>query len=573
VARLSQTALRATHRRLAEVLEASGRANAEALATHFEGAGEAARAGAYYGSAAARATEALAFDRAARLYRKALELRPGDAAAQRSLRSRLAEALANAGRGGEAAAEYLAAGGDAPASEALDLRRRAALQLLITGRFDDGLGVLRQVLAAVGMRWPATPRRALLSLLLRQCWLWVRGVRFRERAEDQVPPRELLRLDVAWSAMIGVSLIDTIRGATFGTQGLLLALQAGEPSRVARALAGEAAHLAVQGGRPRARARELLQTADDLVQRHAGAYGTGFVAMVRGMMAYFSEQWRASLEHCRRAAEVFRQQCVGAWWEWDTTQVIYLSSLTCLGEVAELTRLLPGMQSEARERGDLYALTTAQGNYVRPLVQLAADEAPAARGELTEVMRPWSRQGFHLQHTVSTYRMVEIDLYQGDVSAARERAVALWSDFTASLLGRVQHLQILVGHVLARSALAAALVTSHREPLLRAAERSARRLQGVGMGSSGALAKLVRAGVRSTRQDVAGAASLLAEAVNEFDGLGMGLFAAAARRRRGALLGGDEGRRLIADADSWMAGQQIRNPARMTAMLVPGFRE
>jgi hypothetical protein len=43
---------------------------------------------------------------------------------------------------------------------------------------------------------------------------------------------------------------------------------------------------------------------------------------------------------------------------WDTAQVIYASSLTRLGELAELTRLSPGLLNEGRERGDRYALTT-----------------------------------------------------------------------------------------------------------------------------------------------------------------------------------------------------------------------
>ena len=36
-------------------------------------------------------------------------------------------------------------------------------------------------------------------------------------------------------------------------------------------------------------------------------------------------------------------------------------------------------------------------------------------------------------------------------------------------------------------------------------------------------------------------------------------------------IGGDDGRKLIARADSWMASQMIRDPARMAAMLAPGF--
>jgi hypothetical protein len=51
----------------------------------------------------------------------------------------------------------------------------------------------------------------------------------------------------------------------------------------------------------------------------------------------------------------------------------------------------------------------------------------------------------------------------------------------------------------------------------------------------------------------------------------MKLFAALARRRRGAIVGGDEGRALIAATDARMRAQKIVNPPRMAAMLTPGF--
>ena len=62
-------------------------------------------------------------------------------------------------------------------------------------------------------------------------------------------------------------------------------------------------------------------------------------------------------------------------------------------------------------------------------------------------------------------------------------------------------------------------------------------------------------------------------AAEGFEACGMELFAAATRRQLGRLLGGDEGRTLIARADTWMAGQAIRRPDRMTACLAPGFEE
>jgi hypothetical protein len=62
----------------------------------------------------------------------------------------------------------------------------------------------------------------------------------------------------------------------------------------------------------------------------------------------------------------------------------------------------------------------------------------------------------------------------------------------------------------------------------------------------------------------------LADAEAGLTALDMALHAAAVRRRRGGLIGGAEGRELIASADAAMRAQQIRNPARRTAMFLPG---
>jgi hypothetical protein len=51
----------------------------------------------------------------------------------------------------------------------------------------------------------------------------------------------------------------------------------------------------------------------------------------------------------------------------------------------------------------------------------------------------------------------------------------------------------------------------------------------------------------------------------------MSLYAAAARRRLGEMIGGDRGRQLVAQAEEWMTKQQIKNPARMMNLLAPGF--
>ena len=65
---------------------------------------------------------------------------------------------------------------------------------------------------------------------------------------------------------------------------------------------------------------------------------------------------------------------------------------------------------------------------------------------------------------------------------------------------------------------------------------------------------------------------MLRDAIGGFEASDMALYAAAARRCLGLVVGGDEGRALVRDADAWMTGEAIKNPAQMTATLAPGWR-
>jgi eukaryotic-like serine/threonine-protein kinase len=176
--KLDKESLRGHHGRLAAVLEASGRANPEALAVHFQGAGDRGKASQYAQSAAEQASAALAFERAARLYRLALDLRSGQPGETRDLQVKLGEALSNAGRGEEAAKAYLRATDGAAITEKLEWQRRAAAQLLMSGHIDQGLVVIRKVLDSVGMRLAPAPWRALLSLLIGRARVRLRGLTF-----------------------------------------------------------------------------------------------------------------------------------------------------------------------------------------------------------------------------------------------------------------------------------------------------------------------------------------------------------------------------------------------------------
>jgi hypothetical protein len=60
-------------------------------------------------------------------------------------------------------------------------------------------------------------------------------------------------------------------------------------------------------------------------------------------------------------------------------------------------------------------------------------------------------------------------------------------------------------------------------------------------------------------------------ALDGLDAAGMALYAAAARARLAALDGGEAAEATAAKAVAWLAGQGVKRPERMIAMLAPGF--
>jgi hypothetical protein len=107
----------------------------------------------------------------------------------------------------------------------------------------------------------------------------------------------------------------------------------------------------------------------------------------------------------------------------------------------------------------------------------------------------------------------------------------------------------------------------------RIAAHDARRIAREHTPSSDSFALLVRAALAHLDGDASLAVDRLTGAAAAFDRAGMQLFAAVARRRLGALMGAARGGAMIRQADDWMAAQQVRNPAAMTRLLAPGFRD
>jgi hypothetical protein len=446
------------------------------------------------------------------------------------------------------------------------------MQFLISGHIDRGLDTLRVVLEAVGMTLPRTPRRALLLLLLSRGLLRLRGLHFRPRDASEISAADLTRIDVCWSAGIGLSNVDWIRGADFQTRGLILALRAGEPYRVARALAVEAAQTATAGvSRTKATAR-LLHMAGALARSSGDPYALGMVALAEGVSAYLETRWADALAACDRSGALFRDRCTGVAWELDTAHAYALWALSQLGRWAELSRRFPVLIKEARERGDLYAEMNLSTNSLS-IVRIAADEPGTAHEEMRQVMGQWSRAGYHIQHNDLVWAIVQTDLYQGNGMAAWDELLRHWPTLARSLLLRVQFIRVTMWGLRARCAIAAASArgSSDRAKYLHAAARDAARLRRERLPWADAQARMAQAGAAALSGRNLEAAGLLREAAAVFRGCEMALCAAVADRRLGTLLGGDEGRSLVQRADAVLASESVRLPARVADMFAPGF--
>jgi hypothetical protein len=556
------------HRRLAVTLEASEERDSDALAVHWQGAGEARKAAEYAAVAAAQAAKALAFDHAADLYATVLELIAADDPRRQLIETLRGDALMRAGRGGQAAAAYLAAAQSAEPSQRLELQRRATEQLLISGHVDQGLEVARSLLGAVGIRCPETPRRTLLSLLLHRAQCRLRGFGFRERDESKIPEGDLVRIDTCWSMCMGLSMVDPIRAADFAAHFLLLALPSGERGRIARALVLYGAHKAAVQPDSR-QARELLEAGEDLAQQTGNTHALGLARLTVGATALYQGRWKEALKLCDEADQIFREQCTGVAWQTATAQAHSLQSLFWLGELGEFSDRVPPLVREAQLRGNLYA--GALFLVWDVLSWLVRDDPERARQAVTEGGRHWeqSSTGFQLQRMFQLVAESLADIHAGGGRTAWSRIQQQWSAIRRSLVFRIHHPRF---HMLWLHA-ASALTAGSDKALLQEAERDARGLDHLNTIASNPISCAIRAAIAAKRGQAEVSLRLLATATAGFEAAGMALHAAAMRRRRGKIVGGEEGRVLVQAAEAFMQRQKIVNPERMTAILAPGFRD
>ncbi|MCC7538371.1 MAG: AAA family ATPase [Deltaproteobacteria bacterium] len=555
----------ATHLAIAQELERASPEEVERLAHHYLEGRDRVRAMRHVESAAQRAATALAFDRAVVLYRRALDLVPEER--RRDVSLALADALANAGHGRESA-ELFRRGAETAASadETLALSRRAAEQYLRSGHIDEGLAVVNELLARVGTELPRTPARALASVIFRRAQIALRGLRFEERPVERIPPQELATIDVLWTVGNGLGAVDMVRAADFQARHLLGALRAGEPYRIARALAWEGVLNVIEGGSARKKGIGLIATARSIAERIGHRHALAWASSGEAIVAWCEARWKDALPASERAIAEFREQPIRSDWEATSmTSLWWLPTMYFLGDLQAFRIGTRDCLEDARRRGDLYA-TTCVSLYCSPLVHLADDRPEEARREARAAIERWStRHGWQLQHWMEWIAQMQIATYEGRAGGITDDIVRGSQLSERAMLLRQENIALITLQARARAWMAAAVERDSPE-LCKKAESDAKelgRLNRFGV----AVAAGVRGALAAQRGDAATARAQLEAAARMYRELGMKLHAAAATVTIGRLVGGDEGRAISEPALLEMARLGARNPTRMSQLL------
>ncbi len=569
---MDDAAVRACHRALALAAEAVAPDNADHLASHWVEAGDAERAFKHLRDAARAADAKLAFDRAAGLYGIALDL--ADTPEDRlTLGQALGDALANAGRPGDAATAYNDAAAGADGLMRVELRQCAANQWLRGGYIDEGLEAIREVLAALGVRMPRSTLGSMISLRYYRFRVRRKGLVFTERHPESISRTEQMALRAFYSIVDGLTHIQMIRGMEFTYRLVLEALHLGDIRHIAVSLTYMATvDLATDATRLR-QSRRLFAEADALARRTQDPRILAMTHRMRGPTALFIGDWQSCIDEVSDTLNQLKDHCIGIQREVTTLRWWLCQALLQKGRFRQLQEKTDRYLVEATNLGDKYAVMMYRCGV--NLLCLARDLPEIAERDIEDALSGWSESDYTIQHALHLIARCQQHQYNG-------RAQAAWS-LLKEELPRLRKAMLMKNIVIrprieqlrGQAALMVAEETVNSGTRERFAEKAmavARTLIKDDLPHTVAWGALIDAGAMCQRgAPVETLVARLDMAIGRLEAADCQAFAAAAKRQRGRLIGGESGAALMREADAWFASEGVANPARFAAMLAPGI--
>jgi tetratricopeptide (TPR) repeat protein len=550
---------RMRHLALAVSLERSSPGAFEDLARHYDAAEQHDRAAAYAMRAGDAAARALAFDRAAALYRLAIDRAPErDRSAE--LYQKLGDALLHAGSNAPAGRAYLDAARRSEGRAAIDLTGRGAEQLLMVGEADTGLEAIDRALDAIGSPRPRSHNGSMLEGLYHFALMRLWRFRFREKPLASIDPELLLHLDVLQSAMNGLGYLSVGLALGVMMRFARAALNSGSPRHAAEGLTYACFMLsAYQRSRPPL-IDEILDRADAIGQRLSDAGILGRSRRMRAETHYMFGNLRESLRLAEEAmalmAEAPRAIGVGQRAVRASAGLAHFK----LGDLPQATTIANALLLDAIERDDAVAERTACVQVLAPL-SLAADDPVRAR-EYVE------RVGLEDRCAMFVYRReaaADIAMYEGRPRDAVQTWRRGWATIEGEGLLAPPAFRVLVARSLG-GALAASPESSRDLGEIRRMARSIGRLR---FPQATATQLTLQAYLALHAGEPERALLHLLRAADDYESIGCVLDAAACRFRAGQVAGGREGAARAEAAETALRDRGIVSPERWVAMMVP----
>jgi tetratricopeptide (TPR) repeat protein len=481
----------------------------------------------------------------------------------------LGDALSSAARGAEAAAAYLAAADDADGQEKLQLLSFGASQLIRSGEVRRGTEMLDSVLREAGLNIPKSSAGQLLSMATLQLRVWRRGVEFLPVHSEDVPPDQLFRVDLCGIACLMFALTDPLRSAAFTARYLQMALDTGEPYRIAMALSGSALHLSLlPWKRMSSLADDYLRRASQLAALSGVPRGQAFVHLMRGLVGYLQGKWEATALECDRAAAQFRESCTDIAWELAMAMMFSQLALVLRGRWREVRERTVSIAREAQGRGDIQEWL--------PRLQSCAFRALLAAGKPTEALKTlerasavWPNEAYNIHTVNALLGEIEAGLYLGEPDGPWNRLQREWSALKRSRVLALPTTNAMIRLARGRLALAMAIrcTGSERERFLRLTRSEAQTIERRGPPWSKGFVNLLRAGLASFERAGDLAQQNLEAAERHLREAGLEGHQMAAAWRLAQLRGQAPGSEL----EEWVRREEVAEPHRIADMVTPGF--
>jgi hypothetical protein len=566
LAQLSPSVLKELHGKLARVLEGSTDNDAEAVAAHWIGAGDPARAVLFAEKAAEQAEAKLALDQAARLVRFTLEHTTRGAPELHRRRVRLAELLRHANRHAESARAFLAAVETAPPEHRLELQRAAADQLLTSGHIDEGAEILHEVLGAAGLSAPRTPLSALFWLMMYRARLGAMGLSVPTRSPEQVAPSDRLRVEALLTASVGFGFVNGVIGTCVQARHLIEALRVGDSMQIVRAASLELAQMASQAKKVTPREKALERLARRLIGGDVASEGAAYLDVCLATGYYMQGRWRESRALLERWVNYRAPNGASL----GNARLLLAGTCLMMGDLEEYARWTARLRSEAEDRGDLFVLAQLRTGFeVR--VHLAEDNPERARQGIREALAGWTQKGFVLQHWQAMAYGADIELYEGKADVGYDRFMSQMPALKRSLLLHSGFIRATTWYTQGRLAIGSIAARPHtRRERIAEARRMATLLEREVAPWTGALAAFVRAAAENADGDKPAAIRALRAAIARSEATDSIVYLAPARYRLGELIGGEEGAEIVRAARAELVSWGMRNPDRSPNLALPG---